>query len=79
MGMLTDRDPQFTVARITPYMLSGSVDGLFYFVFAACTVVSATVVWFLLPETKGRSLESMDEIFGSPYTSSRGPEMEAAE
>jgi hypothetical protein len=26
-----------------------------------------TIVYFLVPETKGRSLESMDEIFGSAY------------
>lgn len=25
------------------------------------------LIWWLLPETKGVTLERMDEIFGSPY------------
>lgn len=58
---------QFAVARLTPYLLSNSFGGLFFFVFGITTMISMTLVWFLLPETKGVTLERMDEIFGSPY------------
>jgi hypothetical protein len=57
---------QFAVARATPSMLS-SLKGGFFFFFAACIVVMGVLVWWLVPETKGRSLEGMDEVFGSPY------------
>jgi hypothetical protein len=29
-------------------------------------------VWFLIPETKGLSLEQMDELFGVTYVSENG-------
>ena len=57
---------QFAVARASPYMLSALKGGFFFF-FAACITVMGVLVWWLVPETKGRSLESMDELFGSPY------------
>jgi hypothetical protein len=47
-------------------MLS-TLHGGFFFFFAACITIMGTIVYFLVPETKGRSLESMDEIFGSAY------------
>lgn len=34
-----------------------------YFFFASLMILSAFFVWFLLPETKGIPLESMDRLF----------------
>jgi hypothetical protein len=39
----------------------------FFFSFAVCLVVIDALVFFLMPETKGRTLECMDEIFWDPY------------
>ena len=52
----------FVIARSVPYMISNISYGT-YFVFAACTTLSIPFVWFLIPETKGFSLEEMDIIF----------------
>ncbi len=57
---------QFAVSRATPYMLS-SLRGGFFFFFASCLVVMGLGVWFFIPETKGKTLERMDEIFGTAY------------
>ncbi len=57
---------QFGVARATPYMLSLWGGGFFFF-FASCLVVMGLGVWFFIPETKGKTLERMDEIFGTAY------------
>ena len=44
-----------------------------YFFFMAVNLVCVPVIWLLYPETKGRSLEDMDVLFGgSPRTSSEG-------
>ncbi|RDW68273.1 hypothetical protein BP5796_08930 [Coleophoma crateriformis] len=61
----------FGVARASPYMLS-SLRGGFFFFFAASMVVAALFVFFGVPETKGKSLERMDEIFGTPYSGELG-------
>ncbi|KUJ15196.1 general substrate transporter [Mollisia scopiformis] len=55
---------QFAVARASPSMLS-ALHGGFFFFFATCITIMGTGVFFLLPETKGRTLERMDEIFGT--------------
>jgi hypothetical protein len=57
---------QFAVARASPSMISNLKGGFFFF-FAACLVVMGLLVYFLVPETKGRTLERMDEIFGTAY------------
>ncbi|KAF8320765.1 general substrate transporter [Clavulina sp. PMI_390] len=54
---------QFVVARSTPYMLSNIKAGTYFF-FGACTVFGMLWAIFLMPETKGVTLEGMDEIFG---------------
>lgn len=38
--------------------------GAFIF-FGAITTIGALYVYFLVPETKGRTLEEMDELFGA--------------
>lgn len=57
---------QFAVARASPSMITNLKGGFFFF-FAACLVVMGFLVYFLVPETKGRTLERMDEIFGTAY------------
>jgi hypothetical protein len=57
---------QFAIARASPNMLAEWKGG-FFFLFAGCLTVMGTGVWFLLPETKGKTLERMDDVFGSAY------------
>lgn len=40
--------------------------GTFFF-FAAVTLLGLFWVWLFLPETAGKSLEAMDEIFNLPW------------
>ncbi|VUC25263.1 unnamed protein product [Clonostachys rosea] len=53
----------FAVAFMTPPMLSSLKWGTFIF-FCAWCLVSILFVVFILPETKGKTLEEMDEVFG---------------
>ncbi|KAI6915196.1 putative quinate [Hortaea werneckii] len=55
----------FIIARFTPQMFSNmgpSGCGVYYF-FASMMILSIVWVWFLMPETKGIPLESMDRLF----------------
>ena len=56
----------FAVARATPVMLQtvGANGYGTYFIYGSFCFVMAIGVYFLLPETKGISLERMDELFG---------------
>lgn len=45
-----------------------NIGGGTYMFFAACMVVIIGWVYFFVPETKGRTLESMDELFGVDRT-----------
>ncbi|KAG2174486.1 hypothetical protein INT44_006749 [Umbelopsis vinacea] len=51
-----------TIAKATPVMLANITYGT-YFLFGSFAVVMGVFVYFFLPETRGRSLEQMDEIF----------------
>ena len=57
---------QFAIARASPVMLSRWKGGFFFF-FAAWIAIMGTAIWWFVPETKGRSLERMDEVFGTAY------------
>lgn len=52
----------FLVARFTPQMFATMGYGVYFF-FASLMLCSIIFVWFLLPETKGLPLESMDRLF----------------
>lgn len=52
----------FAVAMSTPDMISAMDYGAYIF-FGILSVLGAVYVFFLVPETKGRSLEEMDEVF----------------
>ncbi|KAI1800784.1 putative MFS quinate transporter [Daldinia bambusicola] len=63
---------QYGNSRAVPNMLlpttQGGISpmGTFWF-FAAVTIVGGLWVWFFVPETGGRSLESMDRLFELPW------------
>lgn len=53
----------FIVGLITPPLVQHSAYGAFVF-FAVFSLLSGAWTWFVVPETTGRSLEDMDEIWG---------------
>lgn len=54
----------FAVGTATSPFLETSNFGAFIF-FGCITTIAVLYVIFLVPETKGRTLEEMDELFGS--------------
>ncbi|KAJ1302114.1 hypothetical protein OPQ81_000945 [Rhizoctonia solani] len=54
---------QFVVARSTPYMIKNIGYGRYLF-FGLCMTLMIPWVYFVLPETKGVSLEDMERLFG---------------
>ncbi len=55
----------FVAVFFFPNMLKAmGKDGTFFF-YAGCTLLSAIFVHFLLPETKGKTLEEIEQIFSS--------------
>ncbi|KAJ5486799.1 hypothetical protein N7530_001099 [Penicillium desertorum] len=72
MAMTLHFANQYGNARAVPNMLlpvaTGGIDpkGTFW-CFAAITIIGGVWVWFSIPETAGRSLESMDRLFALPW------------
>ncbi|KAJ5110415.1 hypothetical protein N7532_000950 [Penicillium argentinense] len=63
---------QYGNARAVPNMLLPVAEGGIspkgtFWCFAAVTIVGGIWVWFTVPETAGRSLESMDRLFSLPW------------
>ncbi|KAL4881457.1 general substrate transporter [Aspergillus karnatakaensis] len=60
----------FVVARAVPNMLATvGANGYGAYLIFACFCFSMSIfVWFFVPETKGLSLEKMDELFGVTHT-----------
>jgi hypothetical protein len=63
---------QYGNSKAVPLMLLDGAPGLgpkgtFWFFFAV-TLLGFGFVWFFLPETAGKSLEGMDELFGLKWT-----------
>jgi hypothetical protein len=52
----------FLISRFTPQMFSAMGYGVYFF-FASLMLCSIVFVYFLVPETKGIPLESMDLLF----------------
>lgn len=62
---------QYGNSKAVPLMLIDGAPGLspsgtFWF-FSAVTLLGLGTVWFFLPETAGKSLEGMDELFNLPW------------
>ncbi|KAJ1324552.1 MFS transporter SP family sugar:H+ symporter [Microdochium nivale] len=55
----------FTIARITPHMITSLGYGTYFF-FGAVLVLMGIWALFFVPETKGVSLEDMDGLFSVP-------------
>ena len=63
---------QYGNARAVPNMLLPVSDGGIspkgtFWCFAAITVIGGVWVWFFVPETSGRDLESMNRLFELPW------------
>lgn len=50
-------------AQFSPQALS-SIEFKYFYVFFVFNVIAFICYWFFFPETKGRTLEQMDEVFG---------------
>ncbi|KAG2235895.1 hypothetical protein INT48_008198 [Thamnidium elegans] len=50
------------IAKVTPIMIAKITYGTYFF-FGSCAVIMGVFTYVLLPETRGRSLEEMDELF----------------
>ncbi|GLA06689.1 hypothetical protein AnigIFM60653_007629 [Aspergillus niger] len=55
----------FVIAEITPVAFA-TIRWRYYIVYAVVGFGVALMVYFLFPETKGRSLEEMDKLFEDP-------------
>ena len=53
----------FIIGLVTPDMLESIGFGTYIF-FAAFALIAFVFTWFLIPETRGKSLEEMDAVFG---------------
>lgn len=54
----------FVIALVTPHMLSSIHWGTYIF-FSVWSAAGGFFVYFFMPETKGKTLEEMDYVFGS--------------
>src|SRR5690606_29944038 len=52
----------FLISRFTPQMFTKMGYGVYFF-FASLMILAVIFVYFLIPETKGVPLESMDDLF----------------
>nr|CBS32700.1 hexose transporter [Colletotrichum graminicola] len=59
----SSRINNFIIGLITPPMVQGTGFGAYVF-FAAFCLLSGIWTWFCVPETNGKTLEQMDEVFG---------------
>jgi SP family sugar:H+ symporter-like MFS transporter len=59
------------LAFFTPF-ITAAIDYRYGYVFAACNLVAALLVWFFLMESAGRTLEEVDTMYlaGVPVTES---------
>lgn len=49
------------IAKVTPIMMANITYGTYFF-FGCCAVIMGLFAYLLLPETRGRSLEEIDEV-----------------
>lgn len=55
----------FGITRATPNMITDMGWGIFM-LFSMLTYFGTGFIWLCMPETKGRSIESMDDLFEKP-------------
>ncbi|KAK6516514.1 hypothetical protein TWF506_006421 [Arthrobotrys conoides] len=61
----------FIISRTTPYMITSLGYGTYMF-FASLMVCMGIWAWWFVPETKGKSLEEMEGIFGAAKSQDLG-------
>ncbi len=61
----------FLVALVTPILLQSSSFGA-YFLFGGCSLFTAIVCVMFMPETKGRSLDEIEDAFKSKVAGTQG-------
>ncbi|KAF4201653.1 hypothetical protein CNMCM8927_001296 [Aspergillus lentulus] len=54
----------FIISRTTPYMITSLGYGTYFF-FASLMICMGFWAWFFVPETKGKTLEEMEALFGA--------------
>ncbi|KAJ4385083.1 hypothetical protein N0V85_008260 [Neurospora sp. IMI 360204] len=59
---------QVILAQASPTALA-NVGWRYYFFFIACNLACAVTVFFFFPETKGKTLEEVSEVFGDVFVS----------
>jgi SP family arabinose:H+ symporter-like MFS transporter len=57
----------FLVGQLTPVMLEGLGSSWTFWIFALCCSPAILLTWKLIPETKGRSLEDIEEHWKQDY------------
>lgn len=62
VGAMTSFAFNTMIGQVTPIAIT-SIGWKFYFVFIVCNLGNAIFFWCFLPESKGLSLEDMDELF----------------
>ncbi|KAG8872263.1 hypothetical protein FRB97_007821 [Tulasnella sp. 331] len=68
----------FTISKVTPFMETGLGYKLFI-TFATINILGMATFAYLIPETKGKSLEEMDILFGSISVADRMRDIQKAE
>ncbi|KAL2823867.1 general substrate transporter [Aspergillus cavernicola] len=61
----------FIISRTTPYMITSLGYGTYFF-FASLMICMGFWSYFFIPETKGKTLEEMDALFGAPSSVQAG-------
>lgn len=73
IGVSSNWMNNFIIALIAPRMLDSIGWGMYIF-FACWAALGGAFIYFCMPETKGKTLEEMDQVFGS-NTSAEDTEM----
>lgn len=71
VGAMTSFAFNTMIGQVTPIAIS-AIGWKYYIVFIVCNFVNGIVFWAFLPETKGLSLEDMDEMFYNSPTFAPG-------
>jgi SP family arabinose:H+ symporter-like MFS transporter len=61
----------FLVGQLTPLMLQDLGSSVTFWLFAICCSPALWITWKLIPETKGRSLESIDNYWKETYNAAQ--------